>query len=1406
MNENKAETHVQQDKAGGGEYSLLMEKELRSTVDTFREDGGGIAVFPWPTGSGKSYQTRKMHFNGILHEDEVLVLSYPTMAQCKSTLEDLKDKKKAHPEIMAAVRPTILIGQDAQVEKISEEIVYPKSDEKEKLKNQQFLIQTLSDWFQGIQGDTYTDTQDYRALHRTENVKETIRYWLENTELVYKWNKQLEKGNDQEHLPVMQQKQRQPYTDFRRLYRLIWMAVRSMAEATSEGKARDKIIAREIEITRQIPDIIMDYFPDFVFEYSNILICSHAKLFRSLVTYRDFYLVNGDSRGRQRPYFVVIDEEEAFNKTYDQAVIDEAKRGAVSINSVRRNLGDMANPKSHWLDTYLYDRHVPKDDQDTSHAIQAALQEAVPGRFPLLHCAISNDELTGQSGKKDAETGLPKYVQLPQHTFRCGRNFYIKEDPSAYLLYLARPKKQDDEETNEETSESAQAEPAPGKGKQPNTEQASSSASSESSSLPAAAASVSADAPATKEKADAPTEADGKKGDALPAEGYLSEYLSEIHRQRNIGARLIRQIRVTSDKRHDPKTEYAPQTDMMNAIRNSVAPDNPAMQAYWNNTIYPMRALHSDVLKADKDWYQIGLSLHFVDTENDLPTWLHAQRADIHTIQIPATANGFLRFLTERVAGVILLSATAEIRSMDNVDRPALKPYLKTPDPDELMEIQRLYWKERESEYRDTELDRILVLENDPGGQDYARVVTGPAAEAYAERAVRGVLKHGITHGICFGLALSAKWNPTPTNAGVFSADTIRKKTNLPETYTVKIWLFSAQGIQDVSEAGAKEVPARADTWTLNGDTYTFHVRDREILFLLTAYRSADRGFNFEVESSDGKTWALAGMCCMRQTNTVPVKSDGYVTEQTYDTWEREYWAETTYAAMKQIRMQTGETEPTPAEGWHMAVRYVQPIVRNRLVTKQDKSSASEKKRAGWSAVSGDYYKNDDMSPFKLTNAAAYEQAIGRIRGGKDKRKPEYMLLGMMASCISRNEYGPSQIGRIHSYESERVWLNSKSWNEVKKAADDMQEEVRAHHDTVCGLHSPFGQGNAAERMWNDIKVRIPAAKRMYASALLSGDEKKQQRAYRHLTALARTNEDRKDACCHMMESLEADIKSGNDHDKSRFRAFFCYGKSVYEPFDPFTWHSYRSSTESGDKSNTQVRRYVPGEANPSPFTPNRMFIPQLIRILRKISPDACRAAFPALSEATAARMEQEDCFPFPPAVCAYTMIAGEVGERVFFGVYEELKAQGRTSLSIVRMSDLDDSGKRDYMYLYEDYDVFVFDSDVPETRKLIGAINIKNAWAHDHEKSEDVLKQKIDRFHQAAGDAARMRVAYVDVRPGDKHTDLYTDMGNLPVDVCSTGMFSSADVEADAAVELLIRDAENTFRELETFFQGEKS
>lgn len=1349
-------------------YAVLMHKELTDAVRAFRENGHGMAVFPWPTGSGKTYQTRRMQIDGILRPDEVLVLSYPTRDQCASTFADLKRDIAAAP----GIRPAILRGIDAQVETIRDRITFPKPGDKEKSAEQAQLIQALCEWFREIQDEEFKNNKDYRALSQSDDVRKTIRYWLEDTTQAFEANKKTEEENEQSKSPVIFQKTKEGYPAFSRLYRLIWLGVRNRAKRNG---------ASEAETARDIPDRILAYFPDFRFEYSNILICTHAKLFRSLVAYRDFQLVNGDARKRQRSYYVVIDEEEAFCRTYDEDMLKNAKQGAVSLNDLRQNLSEMANEKSGLLHPYLFDtKDIPREDIEKNREIQTELRNAVPGRFPLFHMGIPNEELAGNR-RKDAETGLPKYVQLPQHTFRCGRNFYVQVDQERGILRLTRPPKPEQDGGAEQEERQ----------------------------------------PDAAENAPAGTSAEEPSEGA--AEDYLSGFIGDIRHQKNIGARQIRRVRETSWARHNPGSEFTPQADMEHAIRNSVAPGNPSMQRYWENTVFPIRAKRGkpedlNALKEERDWYQSGLSLHFIDTSNDLPASLHVQRADIHTIQIPATANGYLRLLTERVNGVILLSATAEIRSMDNADQVALKPYIRPADPDELMEIQRLYWEERQAEYRNTELDRILIPEENAGGQEYMRVVTGTAAEQYAERAVRGVRAHGITHGICFGMALSAKWNPTPTNAAVFSSDTIGKNTGLPKDYTVRLWLFSAKGIYDVS--GEKAVRIEENTgnrpvwWThgkadgQNRDTYTFHVADKTILFLLTAYRSADRGFNFEVESEDGTTWSLAGMCCMRQTNTVPVLSDGSVTDKTYAAFEREYWADTTYAAMKQIRMQTGLKEPTPAEGWHMTTRYIEPIVRNRLIMKRDKQSASEKRKAGWSAVSGDYYKDDDMSPFKLTNAAAYEQAIGRIRG--NKKKPEYMLLGMMASCISRNEYGPAQVGRIHSYESERVWFHPEaplSWDRIYEQAKQTQDEIdakeKSSRNDICGTHIPFQQGNAAKRMEQDLKKRIPAAKRLYASALLSGDEKKRGRAFQRLLSLIRVNEDRKDACCHLMESLEADVRT--EDDKSRFRAFFGRKTAGGRPYDPFVWVSEPAANASGELSNTQVRKRIPEETNLSRYTPDRMYIPQLIRILRTVAPDTCGAAFPALSERTADRMEDMDQFPFPPAVCAYTMIAGEVGERVFFGVYREMKAQDRTTLSIVRMSDMPDEEKKKFLYLYEDYDVFVFDSDTPDARRLIGAINVKNAGSHDHEKTVDVLKQKLDRFHQAAGSDVRMRIAYVDVRPGDIHTEYHPGMGGLPVDVCSTGMFRAEDAEKDVTMGQIVRDAEDALHLLERFFGGKE-
>lgn len=409
-------------------YAVLMHKELTDAVRAFRENGHGMAVFPWPTGSGKTYQTCRMQIDGILRPDEVLVLSYPTIDQCVSTFADLKRETSSFPGIC----PALLRGIDSQVETIRDRITFPKPGDKEKAARQAQLIQALYEWFREIQDEEFTNNKDYRALSQSDDIRKTIRYWLEDTVQVYEANRKTEKENEQTKKPVVFQKNGEGYPAFSRLYRLIWLGVRNRARRNQ---------ASEAETARDIPNRILEYFPDFRFEYSDILICTHAKLFRSLVAYRDFQLANGDTKKRQRPYYVVIDEEESFCRTYDEDMLKNAKQGAVSLNDLRQNLSEMANEKSGLLHPYLFDtKDIPREDIEKNREIQTELRNAVPGRFPLFHMGIPNEELAGNR-RKDAEIGLPKYVQLPQHTFRCGRNFYVQVDQERGILRLTRPPK-----------------------------------------------------------------------------------------------------------------------------------------------------------------------------------------------------------------------------------------------------------------------------------------------------------------------------------------------------------------------------------------------------------------------------------------------------------------------------------------------------------------------------------------------------------------------------------------------------------------------------------------------------------------------------------------------------------------------------------------------------------------------------------------------------------------------------------------------------------------------------------------------------------------------------------------------------------------------------------------------------
>lgn len=1275
-------------------YQDLMRKEL---CNAYTSDSK-ISIVNFPTGSGKSYLTRQLHDilglrkTDIETDDEIMlfqrvILCYPTKEQCLASFRAIQNLDD--PDI---------------------HVLYLRS-----LEDQINTIKDLKTQKRDIYSRLIEDISNaYQACSESNMEKSNIEDIFQTLFVIMERNQKKRKENES-RIVVIGRQPEEGVTDFKKLYRLLYNAM---------NQNPDLITSR-----------IKEYFPDLQFDQSNIVICTHQKTFNSLLPFRSANVDsridllptkddndNHDNRTKEINEYElrtrnvwVIDEIEKFIESYNDRKMESAKKGAIDYN----NFCEKVVVSAH-SDKLLY--YIEKVD-----LIIQKHKNRTDEKYKNL-CKISAKMETAYQNFVDCVDKIaPKYNHY-QVFFRLSEKRNNKDSLPVYTAYNA-----------DCYAKSNTLYCHVQKGKKATT--------------------IVMD----EEKEDA----DFSLATWFKDSGQI---IRSYFRYLRMAINGLQQAGVVDYKPQDRE-------QIIEALLNELGYSSGTEEWQFTKTsIYPPIQHQHYSASEMNDWYSIGIYRYYIEKLNGNVD----QFCRMTAVHIGRSAQAFLSDASEHFHTVYMLSATASLNSISGVDWAYLSEHGKVyATPIETTDkIMHYFYKERETEYKSTkvevqafdiseqEIEQIRQNQNHIK-DEYFEKRTIPVLKEYMQTAINGVVRYKTEAkisdmpGMCFEAVLSRTYvkdikNPLPIASSCLK---------IPEGLTVIFLQLGKDGVQvlngdEVAFVREKQDVKVAQLCDVNveDDRYIINLAMNTVAFLMTAYRSGERSYNTCIrEKTDSKTeWSLAGMLVMQITNLVPSGYDDrlkinpgikvkFKIERELDAFD---------LGMRQLRMNEIPLLDDVAHGEEC----ISPkqLTRRDLFKLDAYASGIAKRSIGESTygltldICG---KTALYSPYKQSALSAYEQTFGRFR---NEQRPPYVLLAIQTSIQEEHNFDNGEIDQPYPYEMHLLLTELEKQKQVDEEINALQI-----HNTAYNAKEK-DQSRIEKQVENRIKIEIPRLKKaIYETQNL--DEKED--ALKRIKELIEDQENYKKAsvdftCFYPLQKPKKgkikeycyiqNIKNQDGKGQTEIREFSMVStlrdrdKSVDTGCREDSKPVYDNNVRLTDIHNDDQAIFLPRD-------PKKEFgMGEQLMMLYRIDQNIFHKQFPHLEKRTLERIIRQNRFPYPITYEGWCTAKGEIGERVFYGLWEAARKHNYTNLLLI--------ASHAFPQVYEDYDFLLTTED---KKKILGAINVKNVESkYQEEKKPEIRIEKGLRMKNLPGivNNEHLKVAYLNVMPSISFKRQYPD------------------------------------------------
>ena len=447
-----------------------------------------------------------------------------------------------------------------------------------------------------------------------------------------------------------------------------------------------------------------------------------------------------------------------------------------------------------------------------------------------------------------------------------------------------------------------------------------------------------------------------------------------------------------------------------------------------------------------------------------------------------------------------------------------------------------------------------------------------------------------------------------------------------------------------------------------------------------------------------------------------------------------------------------------------------------------------------------------------MSALATYEQTFGRFR---NEQRPPYVLLAIQASIQEEHDFYAGEIDQPYPYEMHIVLTTLAK---QKQIAD--QKNALEIHNQAFDVPKKSPQKQVEEQVENRIKIEIPTLKKEIDEAQ---NESERQNAINRIKTLIENQENYKKTavdftCFYSPKKPKKDPKELKKSIKESKKGIkeFCYIQHVQrsdgtdEPIREFSMVSTLRdrdknvvagcSTDSKNVYDNNVRLTDirnDDQAVYLPRDPQKEFgMGEQMMMLYRVNQNEFYRQFPHLGKKTLERIIRQNRFPYPVTYEGWCTAKGEIGERVFYGLWETARKQNRTKFVLIQSSE--------YPQIYEDFD-FLFATEDKKT--IFGAINVKNVdHEYDEEKNMEIRKEKALRMKKLPGivNPDHLKVVYLNVMPSASATRQYKNtfikdgMESYQVEMFTKNVYK-------LSVDEIIKETQETITILEDYFDTKK-
>ncbi len=1060
-------------------------------------------------------------------------------------------------------------------------------------------------------------------------------------------------------------------SNYTKAEKIIEKAARHIAEIhanmswtdTKEKKSRKEkreIINKEyIKVIQYIPEAITWMFSDLPYEAADVVVLTHAKANRSILTKRNMKLSDISYENEGKHIVFIADEAENGRENYIDIIVEQAVRNETDMLPFLNQIYNILNEKYFDSQDYItrnQDGTVNKSVSEAANDLKKRLDD-----FLLKYEYVPNMHMADMLDVRE----IPQITNCSNYLIqKNAKNRFIRTDPGAQSVKLV----------------------------------AISECPKESGCVK-----------------------DAKESEITNDNTTLISFVKDAQSIIRQFVGIVRKAGDALNRFREAEGKYEERYESLESVLYRVfgSKKSSASRYVMDNT-YPRYGAKHDPESAGHP-YRSNLSYINIKAGNSYGGDTSLSYAGVSSFPEAEMEN-----IISNVRFTYLLSGTGWLPALNNYDFSYLADkcgqYIPPKKDTEAIHDAYMNWKA--AQYKDT--------------QFVVKRISGKSSFKYREKDIDIACEFIVEH-----MELMKEYDIYGgTGAFIFpprglDAEIIKRLKSRGINMD-KIVILQMKG-GDIKELSNNGLPQKSDRCKKEGDTFLIDVSDNRFYYVITAYRSGNRGYNIAFKNREN-IYDASGICLFDLTNIIPQRTAPGKDEQ--------------LNAKKIAKEDVGRILTV-----NMA--YIHCILMN-----DGKISTEVMKRVNWlikkisydpDVIGKDLYPENLWSPYKLQGTSEILQALGRIRNNK-KTPVIFIALsnGIFSKCLLREE--PLKAEYL-SYEA----------TEVNKILPDLWREFECENESAKLMLDAAKEEKRLSRMLQKlVKKELPLMKKKAVNdpAILG-----------ELSRIIESYEEAKVQAVSLNLNTPLDLNKAKGFSAVLKAGMWLGGHGICDPKTkayPFMYHSYYDNSE-----NRTV--YTMNKLDGITYlSPGSMLLVETAELFSCFCKERLRDNISEImNEELLCAIKEKDMFPYAPSKYCYDILLGEYGERLFDSIMEEAEARGMTEFSCTALPSLQ----------YEDYDRILLDKDAG----IAGYVNVKyrKVTEFDLEKNLNLYEEKILRCPLKG----KVRILYINMRPSGERTEkLYTSTNNHQIKMINDILYRHGkEMEIYALSPFTLRDIYGT-------------